>query len=89
MLSLPSNEDDFTEIVELPAIVVNNEIKMSGPKMAILSSKDIKDLAFVMGGTAMYIKLRATLSTLETQFCVTKDCWRPACSGEFYCGDHT
>jgi hypothetical protein len=79
---------EFTEIVEFPAIVVNNTVKFVDPSLPNMTDALFKDMATALGGQFVYLKVRATYTQVEVQMCTRKDCTRPAKLDTLVCGDH-
>lgn len=81
--------EEMTEIVEVPAIAVNGEIKVQTPELRRLNASQLKEWATVMGGEVLYIKMRITYTECETQFCCATECWNLPISNTLWCQDHT
>ena len=87
MLTFKTDQEQ-TELVEIPVIIVNQEVQLISPEFKILSQSILKDMAVAMGGVVGYLKVRAHYSRLETQHCTSEGCWRPAMVDEHRCDSH-
>lgn len=91
MLAFKGDETDSpSEIVELPVIYnsSDNTISMVAPELKQLDKASLRDVATVMGGQVLYLKVRATYTIPEVQFCTHTNCYRPADKPTLTCGDH-
>lgn len=77
-----------TELVEIPVIIVDNEVQLISPEFKKLSTEVLRDIAFSMDGVVGYLKVRAYYKTVENQHCTKRDCWRPAVEGSHRCDSH-
>jgi len=80
-----------TEIVELPAIVTKGGmISVMTLDMLKLEDNQLEQMAKVMEGTVIYIKMRAVYEQLpeHERMCLTKKCWRPKSKESDWCEDH-
>lgn len=81
-----SLEREVQSIGELPAIVCNGAIKILDPDLLKLDDAKLREIAMVMGGEVVYMKLRCTYTELETPLCGFRGCYRPA--HDIWCTDH-
>lgn len=88
MVSFEFESPVQTELVEIPVIIVHNEVQLISPEFKALSDDTLKNMAIVMGGIVGYLKVRAYYQTVETQHCTKQGCWRPAVEGAHRCDSH-
>lgn len=82
-------DEDQTELVEIPVIIVNNEVQLISPEFKKLSPELLRDIAHSMDGIVGYLKVRAHYKLIEEgQHCTKRECWRPAVSGTHRCDSH-
>lgn len=69
----------LTDVVQLPAVAKGNIIQAFSPDILKLDEHQLRNMAQVMGGTLVFIKMRAVYTPLkdEETMCTSKDCWRP------------
>jgi hypothetical protein len=69
----------LTDIVQLPAIKKGNMVQAFPPEILKLDEHQLRNMAIVMGGELVFIKLRAVYTPLQDEetMCTHKDCWRP------------
>lgn len=67
-----------TELVEIPVIIIDNEVQLISPEFKKLSPSVLADIADSMDGVVGYLKVRAYYKTVENQHCTKQGCWRPA-----------
>lgn len=67
-----------TEIVQLPAVSKGGLVEIFNPDLMKLPPVDLKNIAELMGGELIFVKVRATytMPEQETQFCTFRDCWQ-------------
>lgn len=78
-----------TEIVELPAIIVDGKARLLTPEMKELDEKTLTQVAKMMGGFVGYVKLRASYSNLKENLCIHKKCTAIARFVDHMCDTHT
>jgi hypothetical protein len=77
---------EITQITQLPAIVKSGAIEILSADLLKLQESDLKNMAMVMGGTLVYMKLRATYTELEVSLCGFDNCYNP--THDLWCDDH-
>lgn len=82
------SSEQFSEIVQLPAVRMPGMEEILNPKLMLLDEIQLKQMAQLMGGELVYRKVRATYTKAEQEFCNKKDCYRIAVKGQFFCEDH-
>lgn len=89
-MSEPTGNQPFSsEIIQLPAIEVNGIASIVSHEMRKLTPTQLKDIAKVMNGRVVFVKVRAEYSPLlDTPLCSHLNCYRPVKDGLQYCGDH-
>lgn len=82
-------DSEQTELVEIPVIIVENEVQLISPEFKKLSPEVLNNVALAMDGVVGYLKVRAHYELIEEgQHCTHKACWRPAVPGTHRCDDH-
>lgn len=83
-------EPVYTDIIEVPAIIVDSVIAMTSPEFRKLKPETLSAMATAMSGIVGYIKVEAyyTVSESANIFCTFKDCWRPAEPDKHRCDSH-
>lgn len=74
-----------SDIVQMPAVMKQGIVKMLDPDMLKLDEVRLKDVAHVMGGELIYLKMRATYTAPEQTFCIAKECFALVEKGTNYC----
>jgi hypothetical protein len=82
-------DENQTELVEIPVIIVDNQVELISPEFKRLSGDVLRDIAHSMGGIVGYLKVRAHYMLIEEgQHCTHRECWRPAVAGTHRCDSH-
>lgn len=77
--------EEYSDIVEIPCIVVQGVIQQPLSDYSKLDLPTLRTVATALGGDVSYLKARATVSPCETSLCSYKGCFRPAVNR---CSDH-
>jgi len=79
-----------SQIVQMPAVLKQGIVKMLEPDMLKLDETALKNVAHVLGGKLIYLKMRATYTAPEVMFCIANECWALVEKGTNYCdrGEH-
>lgn len=68
-------EGAWTEIVEVPAVRKGEYIEsFNSPKILNMSQEHLEAFADTIGGTLVFLKMRAVYSQLETELCEARGC---------------
>lgn len=81
-------EPAHSDLVEIPVIIVGNEVVLMTPDLKKLKSETLSAIAATMDGTVGFLKVRAHYELLTNQHCTFRDCWRPAVPGNHRCDSH-
>ncbi len=80
--------EDFSDIVQIPCIVVKGEIQQPLSDYSKLDLPTLRTVAAALGGDIIYLKARATVSQCEVNLCTYGGCYRPVVKDTRRCGDH-